>query len=367
MSRSRIARTVMTSLLGGALVLGTLAPAQASPVITSVSTSVAVASSTAKTSVVTPPQPVSVVAGKKATFSVKATGRSLSYQWYVKKPGNTWYSKISGAKKSSYTLRPSSARDGARYRVVVSGARGTVTSKSAVLTVISRPRITELVGLTDSVSAATGERLTWEVRASGNALSYRWDVLRPDSRTWATVSHKKVYSVTAKSRLRGAEFRITISNAAGKAKWYVTLGVSSSPDDPYPARMYANGGTWPGRFDYSTLDATSAPEGWTNVESSFFSFGYRCEIPDAIQIGVRTADGTVYPSEIPSYPPFTNCECFDGEGCFGDAGEDPWNFAVVAQVPTEKLEGATWQLTSAPAKFSPMGKGWWAISPRPSD
>ncbi len=365
MSRSRIARTVMTALLGGALVLGTLAPAQASPVITS--TAVTAASSAAKTTVVHSPRSTSVVAGKTVTFTVRATGRSLVYQWYVKKPGNSWYSKISGAKKSSYTLRPSSARDGARYRVVVSGARGAVTSKSAVLTVISRPRITELVGLTDSAHATTGERLTWEVRASGNALSYRWDVLRPGSRTWATVSHKKVYSVTAKSRLHGAEFRVTISNAAGTARWYVTLGVSSSPDDPYPARMYANGGTWAGRFDYSSSDATSTADGSTNVASSFFSFGYRCEIPDAIQIGVRTADGTVYTAEIPSYPPFTNCECIDGEGCFGDAGDDPWNFAVVAQVPTEKLEGATWQLTSAPTTFNPSGKGWWAISPRPSD
>jgi hypothetical protein len=358
---------VTTALVGGALVFGTLAPAQASPVTTSTSVASAATTASTKTRVVTPPRSTSVVAGKKVTFTAKATGRSLSYQWYVKKPGNTWYSKISGARKSSYTLRPSSARDGARYRVVVSGARGTVTSKSAVLTVISRPRITELVGLTDSASAATGERLTWEVRASGNALSYRWDVLRPGSRTWATVSHKKVYSVTAKSRLHGAEFRVTISNAAGKATWYVTLGVSSSPEDPFPARMYANGGTWAGRFDYSTLDTTSTPEGWTNVESSFFSFGYRCEIPDAIQIGVRTADGSVYPAEIPSYPPFTNCECIEGEGCFGDAGEDPWNFAIVAQVPTEKLEGATWQLTSAPARFSPAGKGWWAISPLPTD
>ncbi|MGE0127439.1 MAG: putative Ig domain-containing protein [Blastocatellales bacterium] len=83
----------------------------------------------------TPPaittQPASLVrtAGQSATFSVTATGTSLTYQW--RKGGVN----IAGATASSFTIASVKTSDAGSYDVIVSNACGTVTSTAATLTV----------------------------------------------------------------------------------------------------------------------------------------------------------------------------------------------------------------------------------------
>jgi hypothetical protein len=79
------------------------------------------------------PQSVTVAQGQPASFSVAATGTApLSYQW--QRNG----ANIGGATGSTYTLPSAASTDnGARFRVVVSNAAGTVTSNDAMLTVTS--------------------------------------------------------------------------------------------------------------------------------------------------------------------------------------------------------------------------------------
>jgi Abnormal spindle-like microcephaly-assoc'd, ASPM-SPD-2-Hydin/Immunoglobulin domain len=78
-------------------------------------------------------QPLShtLTVGQSVTFSVEASGTpTLTYQW--KKSGTV----VSGATSASYTARAATASDnGAQFTVVVSNARGTVTSNPALLTV----------------------------------------------------------------------------------------------------------------------------------------------------------------------------------------------------------------------------------------
>jgi hypothetical protein len=82
------------------------------------------------TQIVMQPADVAVVAGAPATFTVDATGESLAYQW--QRNGND----IPGATGTSYTLDSATMIDhGAEFRVVVSGAGGTVTSDPAALIV----------------------------------------------------------------------------------------------------------------------------------------------------------------------------------------------------------------------------------------
>jgi hypothetical protein len=76
---------------------------------------------------------LSVIAGASATFSISATGTSLSYQW--KKNGIA----INGATASSYTIPSAQASDAGSYTVTVSNAAGGVTSNAATLTVSPPP------------------------------------------------------------------------------------------------------------------------------------------------------------------------------------------------------------------------------------
>ena len=76
-----------------------------------------------------PAAALDVAPGNTATFTVTATGTTLSYQW---KKGGT---DIPGATSSSYAIsNTTSANDGV-YSVVVSNSAGTVTSSNATLTV----------------------------------------------------------------------------------------------------------------------------------------------------------------------------------------------------------------------------------------
>ena len=83
--------------------------------------------------ITTQPADVTVRSGEKARFQVAATGdRPLTAQW--RKNG----ADIEGAVRARYVTPPTIPPDnGALYSVVISNARGSVTSDSAMLTVVS--------------------------------------------------------------------------------------------------------------------------------------------------------------------------------------------------------------------------------------
>jgi hypothetical protein len=75
------------------------------------------------------PATQTVAVGQSATFTVAATGSSLTYQW--QKNGTP----ISGATSASYSIASASAGDAANYSVVVTSGSTSVTSAAATLTV----------------------------------------------------------------------------------------------------------------------------------------------------------------------------------------------------------------------------------------
>ena len=87
------------------------------------------AAAVAPTITTQPAAALDVAPGNTATFTVTATGTTLSYQW---KKGGT---DIPGATSSSYAIsNTTSANDGV-YSVVVTNSAGSVTSSNATLTV----------------------------------------------------------------------------------------------------------------------------------------------------------------------------------------------------------------------------------------
>ena len=87
------------------------------------------------------PQNQSVSVGNNATFSVTATGVSLTYQWQVSTNGGSSYANISGATNATLTVtNAASSQNGNRYRVVVSSRSfscASTTSGFGLLTVAS--------------------------------------------------------------------------------------------------------------------------------------------------------------------------------------------------------------------------------------
>lgn len=80
------------------------------------------------------PTNVSVADGADATFAVTATG-ATSYQWQVSEDAGTTWEDVVGATSASYTKTVATANDGDEYRVLVTNAKGSVTSTEVTLTV----------------------------------------------------------------------------------------------------------------------------------------------------------------------------------------------------------------------------------------
>ncbi len=102
-----------------------------------VSSSVSLTVTGAAGTVVITQQPAdqTVAAGGNATFSVAASGTSLSYQWQGSPDGAAW-TNLPGAVHSTLELTGVSlSENGLRYRVLVSDSVGTVISRTAVLNV----------------------------------------------------------------------------------------------------------------------------------------------------------------------------------------------------------------------------------------
>jgi hypothetical protein len=71
----------------------------------------------------------------RKTFTVVASGSKLTYKWQHRAGATGTWKVISGAKSAKYVARATKWSSGTRFRVIVSGTGGSVTSATAKLTV----------------------------------------------------------------------------------------------------------------------------------------------------------------------------------------------------------------------------------------
>ncbi len=156
------------------------------------------------------PASATVTVGNTATFSVSATSdTTLSYQW--RKNG----SAISGATGASYTTPATTTADnGALFSVVITNAKGSVTSANATLTVKSSD--TTLPVITSqpaSVTVNAGSPATFSVTAtSSSAMSYQWRKNGSSISGATSASYTTPATTTADN---GANFSVVVTNVNG--------------------------------------------------------------------------------------------------------------------------------------------------------
>lgn len=134
-------------------------------------------------SITTQPANQTACAGTNATFSVVSTG---TYQWQLSTNGGTSWTNIAGATATSYTVTGvTTAQNSYQYRVIVSGQCGSTTSSAATLTVNVAPAVT---GQPTSLSLCSGSAASFSVTATGNGLSYQWQLSTDGGTTWNNIS-----------------------------------------------------------------------------------------------------------------------------------------------------------------------------------
>jgi hypothetical protein len=216
--------------------------------------------------ITTQPTNQTVNSGQTATFSVVATGTSLTYQW---KQGST---SVSGATAASYTTPSTSATDnGSQFEVTVSNPGGSVTSNAATLSVNSKPLIT-LQPANQSVTV--GATATFAVTAAGTApLSYQWQEGGTNISGATSASYTTPATALADN---GSQFDVVVSNSLGNAtsnQATLTVTTTAAPVDVV-TYQYDNG-----RDGANQAETTLTP---ANVNSTTFG-----------KLGFYSVDGLV--------------------------------------------------------------------------
>ncbi len=260
-------------------------------------------------------QPTSVSAKEDATasFTVKASGGGLSYQWqYRSSSAGTWTNcPLDGANSATLTMKALAARSGNQYRCKVSNAAGTVYTKTVTLTVLKKPVITTQP---KNISAKEDATAKFTVAASGSGLSYQWQYRTSSTGTWrdSTLTGAKTaaLSVTATMARDGYQYRCKVTNSGGTVyTGAATLTVIAKPAiTTQPASksvkqnatvkftVKATGGALNYQWQYrtssagtwkdSTLDSAKSATLTLNATGSRNGYQYRCKVSNTA--------GTVY-------------------------------------------------------------------------
>lgn len=139
-----------------------------------------------------------ICAGSNTSFSVTATGTSVTYQWQVSTNGGASYTNLTNVAPYSnvttatmnITAAPAGL-DGYLYRSVISSACSPINSNAALLTVNSGPAIT---GQPANASVCAGNAATFTVSATGGGLTYQWQESTNGGASWNNLTNGAPYS-----------------------------------------------------------------------------------------------------------------------------------------------------------------------------
>src|SRR5690606_25002455 len=162
------------------------------------------------------PAAVTGCSGEGASFSVTTTGTGVTYQWQQSTDGGSTWSDISGATSSTHNINNVATSDnGNRYRVLVTGCAGVITSNAATLTVNETVSITTQPA---SVNVCSGGDGVFNVVAIGSSPTYQWQVSTDGGATWTNVPGATADGLTINNvtpAQHNNQYRVLINNICG--------------------------------------------------------------------------------------------------------------------------------------------------------
>ncbi len=174
-------------------VTGTMDNNQYHVIVTSTACPVTITSSAAILTVsnnaviVTQPSDNTACASSNTLFAVSVTGAGLTYQWQVSTDGGTNYSDIPGETASTLNLTNiTPSMEGNMYRVIITSScsTSTITSNAAVLHILA---LTQINNQPSNISVCGSVDATFTVAATGNGLTYQWQVSTDGGTTYTDI------------------------------------------------------------------------------------------------------------------------------------------------------------------------------------
>ncbi len=154
---------------------------------------------------------VTAPAGANAVFTVEAEGVDLSYRWQYLKPNGSWTNcgSFTGYNTDTMTVPVTAARNGYKFRCIVTSSTQSVTSNAATLTVFA------ITAQPQNVTAAAGTNADFTVTARGSGVTYQWQYLKPNG-SWTNCGsfngyNTKTLTVPVTTARNGYKFRCLVT------------------------------------------------------------------------------------------------------------------------------------------------------------
>lgn len=196
-----------------------LTPIDGGPVLLTSPVSLRVVKQPVTPSVIVNPVDQTLNSGLGATFTVTATGTSLTYRWQRRGSGDTSFTDIPGATGSTLVLASLSNGDNnAAYRAVISNALSSVTSVPARLTVRPSLAVPVFTQSPSNVPAVAGQPASFTVTLTGTpAPTLVWQS-STDGVTWADIGGQTSSTLTLPTvsvGISGTQYRAVATNPTG--------------------------------------------------------------------------------------------------------------------------------------------------------
>ena len=262
----------------------------------------------------TQPSSSVVLENANASFTVSATGSSLTYQWEESTNGGSSWSSVSntgiysGATTATLSLTGvTSSQNSYKYRVVVGGASPctSVTSSEATLTVSTTAITAHPQDQTICTSAGTAG---FSITTSGTTPTYQWQVSTDGGSTFSDISSANSSSLSLSGLTisdNAKKYRCALSSGsiysnAALLTVYSPPSISSQPSDliacsnatsggfsvtasgsnlTYQWQVSTDGGSsWSNASGANVSGATSASLSFTSFSNSMDGYKYKVTI-----------------------------------------------------------------------------------------
>ncbi len=154
--------------------------------ISQTSTIAFVVASSAPPTVSAQPTNVSSCVGTDATFTTASSTVGVNYQWQVSTNGGTTWTDIAGANSTTYTISAVAlTANNNQYRAVITTQCGLINTDAATLSVNVATAITTQPS---NVTLCAGNNATFNSSATGNGVTYQWQVSTDGGTSWTDIS-----------------------------------------------------------------------------------------------------------------------------------------------------------------------------------
>ncbi|MBR0509690.1 MAG: chitobiase/beta-hexosaminidase C-terminal domain-containing protein [Clostridia bacterium] len=176
------------------------------------------------------PAAVTAAPGTTATFSVKAAGAGLTYQWRFRNNKDSAWINCNWTGYNTDTIKASAtaATNGRQYQCVVTDAGGNKAYSRDVTLTVKAVSITQHPA---AVTAAPGTTATFTVKATGVGLTYQWRFRNNKDSAWINCTwtgyNTDTIKASATAATNGRQYQCVVTDAGGNKAYSrdVTLTV----------------------------------------------------------------------------------------------------------------------------------------------